>query len=78
MCWYNFLVAAQCTVTDLLTLSTSLKTRRKLSPANFLRSSSDQAPLANNEANRAGYLDTSSKPTGVLKIEKFVVVVSLQ
>ena len=25
MCWYNFLVAAQCTVTDLLTLSTSLK-----------------------------------------------------
>ena len=49
------------------TFSTSLKTLRKLSPANFLRSSSDHAPLANRDANKAGYFDTSSSPTGVLR-----------
>ena len=43
----------------------------KLRPANFLRSSSDQAPLVSSEAKRAGYLDTSSRPTGVLKIHQW-------
>ena len=53
------------------TFSTSRKTRMKLRPANFLRSSSDQAPLVSSEAKRAGYLDTSSRPTGVLKIHQW-------
>jgi hypothetical protein len=52
----------------MLTLSTSLKTLRKLRPATFLRSSKDQAPLANRLANKAGYFDTSSNPDGVLKL----------
>jgi hypothetical protein len=50
-----------------LTLSTSLKTLRKFSPAIFFRSSSDQAPEARRLANKAGYLETSSSPDGVLK-----------
>ena len=52
------------------TLSTSLKTRRKLSPANFLRSSIVHIPLARSVANSSGYCDTSSSPLGVLKQEK--------
>lgn len=50
-----------------LTLSTSLKTRKKLSPANFLRSSRDHIPLAIRLTNSAGYFDTSSRPDGVLE-----------
>ena len=49
-----------------LTLSTSLKTRKKLSPANFFKSSMVHIPLASNVENNSGYLETSSKPTGAL------------
>ena len=48
------------------TLSTSLKTRRKLSPANFFRSSIVHIPLARSVANNSGYWETSSNPLGVL------------
>ena len=48
------------------TLSTSRKTRKKLSPASFFKSSNVHIPLAINVENSSGYLDTSSKPAGAL------------
>ena len=50
----------------MFTLSTSRNTRKKLSPANFFKSSIVHIPLANNVENNTGYLETSSKPTGAL------------
>ena len=48
------------------TLSTSRKTRKKLSPASFFKSSNVHIPLAINVENSSGYFDTSSKPAGAL------------
>ena len=48
------------------TLSTSRKTRKKLSPASFFKSSNVHMPLAINVENSSGYFDTSSKPAGAL------------
>ena len=53
-----------------ITLSTSRKTLKKLSPANFFKSSMVHMPLASRVANNSGYCETSSKPRGVLKITK--------
>lgn len=46
--------------------STSLKTRIKFRPANFLSSSLVQ-PRSASASKRSGYLETSSSPTGVLQ-----------
>ena len=50
-----------------LTSSTWRNTRKKLSPANFLRSSSVHLGSWSNSANRCGYLETSSNPCGALR-----------
>lgn len=50
-----------------LTSSTCLNTRRKLRPANFFKSSTDQRASSSNLENRFGYLETSSSPRGVLQ-----------
>ena len=50
----------------MFTLSTSRNTRKKLSPANFFKSSIVHIPLANNVESNSGYLETSSKPIGAL------------
>ena len=49
------------------TSSTARNTRRTLRPANFFRSSSVQDGSSNRAASSCGYLDTSSRPCGVLK-----------
>lgn len=51
-----------------LTSSAALNTRSRFSPASLARSSSDQ-PRLTSSANKAGYVDTSSKPIG--KLEKY-------
>ena len=58
----------------ILASSTCLRTRRKLRPASFLRSSVLHVSVASSAVNRAGYVDTSSNPLGTLTKKNITLI----
>jgi len=59
-------------ITKAVTFSTLANTLSRLSPATFFRSATVHCPLLKSSAKSSGYMETSSKPLGVLKVNRIL------